>query len=336
VKKKLYQLARSIPQQNLSLRGTFMSNLNSESFASIEKILFLTPVVGSSKAFEKAILSNYSQVIFEKDTFKVGDLCVFCKAGSRLPEKKEFEIFRKNNFFVRKKTIAGQISDGFCFPVSILPSKEDTDIGKDVSHLLNLTSDKFLLEIKTFAKSLIEQIQKAFSNITLGEGISLRQAREIDDYGDPETVRHLDERNDWRKVTDQDLEKYQDGIYSFCDEAGKRFYLPAYMCFRLREFVQEKNYYIFWGLLPTYSCAFNFESLLYKKKIEDLTTKQAKLLKQFIALFIAKDEKKLIELFKIIEKYPIEEDCFIKIGSKATIEKKLKFTNKPNKIRNKR
>ena len=71
----------------------------------------------------------------------------------------------------------------------------------------------------------------------LGDGIGLSQANGIDDY-EPENVlqqlREADEKNDWRRIKIEDLNKYHSSL-SFFDAEGMRFHLPACMIADLRE-----------------------------------------------------------------------------------------------------
>lgn len=300
-------------------------------FASIEKIILVTPMTNGSAAFEKATLSNYNQVVFEKGLFKLGDFCVFFKENSKLPNTSNFQVLKKDNFIVKRKIIEGDVSEGICFPITILPKDIKIELGADVSDILCITF--FDGYKKHYAQKLINKIKQAFSDVTLGEdGISLRQAREIDDYGDPESVRHLDERNDWRKVTDDDLLKYQDSLCFFCDRNGKRFYLPAYMCLVLRHFIEEKELYFWtWSQLPPFNYGFDFRHLLsLRGTFKNLSRQQTIVLKEYIVFSLAKNAEEMEELFKIVETHSVQEI------TKVSAKYRLKFINKPNKIRKKK
>ncbi len=78
---------------------------------------------------------------------------------------------------------------------------------------------------------LLIYIEKAFSNVHLENGISIKQARVIDDRGsklEQRKARDGDELFNWRNVKDEELETYQSSL-SFYDAKGIRFYLPCYM-----------------------------------------------------------------------------------------------------------
>ena len=73
-----------------------------------------------------------------KGEFNVGDLCVYCEIDSLLPEKPEFEFLRKNNFRIRTLRLRGAISQGICFPLSILPEGIEVKEEMDVTDLLGI------------------------------------------------------------------------------------------------------------------------------------------------------------------------------------------------------
>ncbi len=84
--------------------------------------------------------------------------------------------------------------------------------------------------------NVLKEIEQAFEGVTLGDGISLREAEVIDDYGSAEDraeARARDETEDWRKIPDEVIEAAADAL-CFMDPAGLRFHLPAYMHFALR------------------------------------------------------------------------------------------------------
>lgn len=319
--------------------------------ASVEKIILITPITNSSTNIEKVTLSNYCQIVLEKDLFKVGDLCVFCKENTELPDLPKFKSLAPDNFVVRKKTIAGHLSEGVCFPLSILPKNLKVEIGMDISESLGATDLYLSSQKKAFARKLLEEIKKAFSNTTLGNGISLREARAIDDdwVDRSEKARKLDEQSDWQKVTDQDLENYSTSFHSFSDQEGKRYYLPAYMSLGLRKFIpNERNPSMHWWndlteLEPIFGVSTNFDALfnrlLQKNTFLGLTTKQTRVVKLYLAFFnkeIFEDSpasKKIFELINKCTNKKSSEKCTNEKSSKKCTQRKLKFANKPSTLR---
>ncbi|MEO0895558.1 MAG: DUF6714 family protein [Bacteroidota bacterium] len=82
---------------------------------------------------------------------------------------------------------------------------------------------------------LLALIHEAFDQVILGNGVSLHETIEIDDFGSLEArkkARERDEKRDWRKlIQDPELAEISAfGGLSFYDDMGLRFHLPAYMC----------------------------------------------------------------------------------------------------------
>ena len=97
--------------------------------ASIQKIMNLQPIA-QADAIEKATVLGW-QLVVKKEEFKVGDLVVYCEIDSLMPDRTEFEFLKPRGMRVRTIRLRGQISQGICFPLSILPTdfdmKEDAD-----------------------------------------------------------------------------------------------------------------------------------------------------------------------------------------------------------------
>ena len=88
--------------------------------ASIKQVGQLFPIEGRDK-IELAMIDGWS-VIVKKDEFKTGDQCVYIEIDSVLPEKEEFELLRSKSFRIKTMKMAGVVSQGICFPISILPN----------------------------------------------------------------------------------------------------------------------------------------------------------------------------------------------------------------------
>jgi len=88
------------------------------------------------------------------------------------------------------------------------------------------------------ARSVIDAIEKAFGGVRLEDGVSLREAIVLDNYGTDEErqrARLQDEPEDWRKIPDETIADYSASL-AFLDAKGMRFYLPAFMCFAVRNY----------------------------------------------------------------------------------------------------
>ena len=86
-------------------------------------------------------------------------------------------------------------------------------------------------------QTLIAEIETAFSDVRRGNGITLHQARVLDDYGDQEKqlkAREKDQDSRWQDVPSKTIQDLYDACF-FLDAEGFRYYLPAYMIETLRE-----------------------------------------------------------------------------------------------------
>lgn len=105
--------------------------------ASIQKIKSLEPIDGAD-AIEKATILGW-QLVVKKGEFKVGDLAVYCEIDSLFPEKPEFEFLKPRGMRIKTIRLRGQISQGICFPLSILPSDAPILEDSDVTEFLGIT-----------------------------------------------------------------------------------------------------------------------------------------------------------------------------------------------------
>lgn len=104
--------------------------------ASIQRILSIEPIPGAD-AIEKATILGW-QVVIKKNEFTTGDLCIYMEIDSLLPEQEQFEFLRPVNFRIRTRKLRGQISQGICFPLSILPADTVIFEGADMTALLGI------------------------------------------------------------------------------------------------------------------------------------------------------------------------------------------------------
>jgi len=92
--------------------------------ASVQKIESVLPHTNAD-SLEIARVLGWN-VVVKKGEFKAGDLCVYVECDSILPERPEFEFMRSKKFRVKTIKLRGQVSQGICFPLSILP--QDCDL----------------------------------------------------------------------------------------------------------------------------------------------------------------------------------------------------------------
>jgi hypothetical protein len=95
-------------------------------------------------------------------------------------------------------------------------------------------------------RQLLAQIDRAFAEVELGDGVSLHESQVIDNYGTAEErriAREPDEKADWRRLVDHpDLTVYFSvgfGGLSFLDAVGVRFHLPACLYRAVRDFGED-------------------------------------------------------------------------------------------------
>lgn len=105
--------------------------------ASIQRIERIDPIPGKDQIGLASVCGWHVVVRYEQ--FLPGDLCVYVEIDSVLPEKPEFEFLRSKNFRIRTMKMAGVISEGICFPLSILPETSlPYNIGDDVTNILGI------------------------------------------------------------------------------------------------------------------------------------------------------------------------------------------------------
>lgn len=94
---------------------------------------------------------------------------------------------------------------------------------------------------------LTNEIDQAFGDVSLGDGIGLFESQAIDDYATEkaqQAERSRDERQDWRLIDEGDL-SYAHSSLSFVDAKGMAFLLPAYMVASLdRDFGHDPVFHL--------------------------------------------------------------------------------------------
>ena len=105
--------------------------------ASIQRILALEAIEGAD-AIEKATVLGW-QLVVKKGEFRVGDLCVYCEIDSLFPDKPEFEFLRPRGMRIKTIRLRGQVSQGICFPLEILPEGTLIEEDADVTDALEIT-----------------------------------------------------------------------------------------------------------------------------------------------------------------------------------------------------
>src|SRR5574343_292362 len=107
--------------------------------ASVQKILSLSPIEGADK-IELARDLGWN-VVVEKDKYKVGEMIVYCEIDSVLPKREEFMFLEPRGMRIRTIKLRGQVSQGICFPLSVLP--ENLNIEEDMDVIFELGVIKY-------------------------------------------------------------------------------------------------------------------------------------------------------------------------------------------------
>lgn len=102
----------------------------------IQEVSDIKPIEGADQIEVVKVLGWY--VVTKKGEFKVGDKVVYAEVDSKFPEEDKFEFLRGSKFRIRTIKLRGQVSQGICFPLSILPEGE-YKVGDEVTELLGVT-----------------------------------------------------------------------------------------------------------------------------------------------------------------------------------------------------
>ena len=105
--------------------------------ASIQLIRSLEPIEGAD-VIEKATVLGW-QLVVKKGEFRVGDLCVYCEIDSLLPDRPEFEFLKPRGMRIKTIRLRGQVSQGICLPLSILPDGIAFEENADCTTILGIT-----------------------------------------------------------------------------------------------------------------------------------------------------------------------------------------------------
>lgn len=127
--------------------------------ASIQVVASVESIEGAD-AIEKVRVLGW-WVVAKKGEYRPGDKIVYCEIDSLLPERPEFEFLRKSchraaivaggevllpaGFRIKTIKLRGQVSQGICFPLSVLPPGAPTEEGADVTEALGVV--KFELPV---------------------------------------------------------------------------------------------------------------------------------------------------------------------------------------------
>ena len=112
------------------------------SLATIQRILSLQPIPNAD-AIEVAQVLGWA-VVVKKGEFQVNSLCLYCEIDSILPDDPElhpeFQFLKEKKFRIKTLKLRGQVSQGICFPLSVIKSEYANllEEGMDVTQLLRI------------------------------------------------------------------------------------------------------------------------------------------------------------------------------------------------------
>jgi hypothetical protein len=125
--------------------------------AHIEKIEWLSPIKDRDK-IELVGVSGW-QCIVKKGEFNIGDKCCYIEIDSVMPETEQFEFLRSKKFRIKTMKMAGVISQGICFPLSILP-EGDYELDQDVTEILGIKQYEETMDIERNAPASSDSKKK--------------------------------------------------------------------------------------------------------------------------------------------------------------------------------
>jgi RNA ligase (TIGR02306 family) len=128
--------------------------------ASIKSISDILPIEGKDR-IELAIIDGW-QIIVKKGEYIIGDKTIFVEIDSVLPEKEEFEFLRKNKFRIKTMKLGGVLSQGICFPLSLLPNDKQYNLEDDVTDILGIKQYEATRDIES--EDIVQQNKNKFQH----------------------------------------------------------------------------------------------------------------------------------------------------------------------------
>lgn len=104
--------------------------------ASVQRVISVEPIENADSLEKVTVLGWHC--VAKKGEYKAGDLCVYCEVDSILPDKPDFEFLRGRGFKIKTIKLRGQVSQGICFPLYIIPPNNYQE-GDDVTEIMGVT-----------------------------------------------------------------------------------------------------------------------------------------------------------------------------------------------------
>ena len=129
------------------------------SLAHIETVTNIRPIEGCDNIVQCNVLGW--NVIIKKGEFSEGDKCVYIEIDSIVPnDNPDFAFLEKKHYKIKTMKMRGTISQGIVFPMSILHTDKEFNIGDDVTEILKITQIED--EVPTTQSVSREQKEKQF------------------------------------------------------------------------------------------------------------------------------------------------------------------------------
>ena len=110
----------------------------SRNLASVQRVISVEDCPNSDNLSIIKVLGW--QIVGKRGEFTEGSLCVYFEIDAILKEgNPEFEFMRPRKFRVKTIKLRGALSQGLCFPLSILPKNKTYKEGQDVTEVLGVT-----------------------------------------------------------------------------------------------------------------------------------------------------------------------------------------------------
>jgi len=140
---------------------------------------------------------------------------------------------------------------------------------------------------QSIVEQILADIESAFGNVVLGDGISLHQARALDDYeseAQAAVVRNLDTESRWQDLSDEEVDQFGDAL-PFMDAAGFRFHMPRFMVFALTAGLNGSDSFAVDATI--YQCDFSEELKDYAMlRYALLSSEQRKVIAEFLRFIV--------------------------------------------------
>ena len=106
--------------------------------AHVEQIEWKRPIEGADRIELVGVLGW--QCIAKKDEFNIGDLCVYIEIDSIVDKNNpDFAFLENKKYKIKTMKMRGVLSQGIVFPLEILHTNKQYEIGADVTSLLKIT-----------------------------------------------------------------------------------------------------------------------------------------------------------------------------------------------------